>query len=210
MFESREAAGEKLAEKLLSYAHRKDVIVLGLPRGGVVVAKKVAEKLAVPLDILAVRKIGMPGNPELAIGAVTPDGQKFFDWSFIATIGIDEEYIKKSVEKEIGEAQRRVALYRAGRTDLHLHGKTVILVDDGVATGATIKVAIQSVKASGAQKIVVAVPVAPQSFIHTIKNKIDSIICLEVPDAFYAVGSYYKNFTQVDDDEVARLLKNEG
>jgi putative phosphoribosyl transferase len=209
MFEDRQEAGELLSERLSDYKKDKNAIVIGLPRGGVVVAYVVAKKLDLPLDIVVPRKVGAPGNKELAIGAITVDGEKVLDREIISMFKIKKEYLDQEIENEKKEAERRLKLYRKGRPPLDLHEKTAILVDDGVATGSTMIAAIKSVQAKGAKKIVVAIPVSPPEFFGKVKDKkikIDEIICLQTPGDFAAVGAYFKKFDQVEDDEVVRLL----
>jgi len=207
MFEDRNDAGEQLAELLVSYKNKKNTIVIGLPRGGVVTASRIAKKLNLPLDIIVARKIGMPGEPEAAMGAITVDGQNVFDFKMISQASIDQDYIDNQVEKEKKKAKRSLEMYREKRQPLDLDGKTVILVDDGVATGSTMKVAIKSVKTQKAKKIIIAVPVAPQSFLKDIASNVDEIICIEIPKYFIAVGMAYKNFAQTEDEEVISLMK---
>lgn len=207
MFKDRKEAGVNLSKRLKEYEGKKDVIVIGLPRGGVVLAYQISKKLKLPLDVIAPRKISMPGSPEAAIGAITPDGQKVFDWTLISEVGIERDYIDNEIEKEKREGERRLKIYRAGKPKLELKDKIVILVDDGVATGSTMSVSIKSVRAQNAKKIIIAVPVAPQSFLEKIKSEVDQIICLEVPEYFVAIGQFYKSFDQVEDDQVIDLLR---
>lgn len=207
MFEDRTDAGKKLANKLQSYKKNNNTIVIGLPRGGVVVAFQVAQKLNLPLDIVAPRKISLPDNPEAAIGAITPDGHKVFDDSFIADWGIKQEYLDKKVAKEIAEAKRRIKLYRENKKPLKLKDKIVIIVDDGIATGSTMSVTIQSIRSQNPKKIIIAIPVAPGEFLQKIASRVNEIICLETPSDFGAVGQVYKNFTQTTDDEVVDLMR---
>lgn len=206
MFKDRRDAGTKLALKLRSYKDSAHAIVLGLPRGGVVVAYEVAKQLNLPLDIIVACKISLPINPEMALGAITSDGETVFDNEIIQMLQVGQDYIDHEVEKEKKEALRRLACYRKNKKSLSLQGKIVILIDDGVATGATMKVAIKSVSAMGAKKIIIAIPVAPPEFIQEIKKKVDAVICLEEPEGFVAVGAYYENFAQVKDAEVIDLL----
>jgi predicted phosphoribosyltransferase len=207
MFENRKDAGEKLVNRLQNYKNRQNTIVVGLPRGGVVVAFEVAQKLQLPLDIVATRKISMPGNPEAAIGAVTPDGNKVFDQDFISEVEIEQDYLDNEIAKEIKEAKRRIKVYRENRKPLNLAGKTVLVIDDGVATGSTIRAAVKSIRSQDAKKIVIAVPVAPREFLKKIASEVDEIVCLETPPYFVAVGEVYKDSTQTSDDEVVRLMR---
>jgi len=207
MFKDRKEAGQRLATHLQNYKNKKDTIVIGLPRGGIVVAFEVAKSLKLPLDIVAPRKISMPGNPEAAIGAVTPDGNKILDWELISELEIERDYIDSEIAKEIKEGQRRTKIYRAGRKPLNLKNKTVILIDDGVATGSTMMAAIKSVRSQNAKKIIIAVPVAPDEFLEKVASESDKIICLEAPENFFAVGQAYTNFAQTEDEEVVSLIK---
>ena len=207
MFENRKDAGEKLASQLQNYKNCRNTIVIGLPRGGIVVAFEVAQKLHLPLDIVAPRKISIPGNPEAAIGAVTSDGNEVFDQILISEFGIKQDYLDNEIAKEIKEAKRRIKLYRESREPLNLSGKTVIVVDDGVATGSTIAVAVKSIRSQNAKKIIIAVPVAPREFLKKIASEAEEIVCLETPPHFVAVGEVYKDFTQTNDDAVIRLMR---
>lgn len=205
MFENRSQAGKLLSKKLGSYK-KQEAVVLGLPRGGVVVAAEIAKALHLPLDIVVTRKVGAPENPELAIGAITEDGNGFFDQAFIESYQVDPDFLQQEIEKEKEEAHRRQLLYRAGRPSLNLKNKIVILVDDGVATGFTLKAAIASIRIKKPKKIVVAVPVGPKETICEIKQEADDLVVLENPEIFRAVGEFYQNFDQVSDDEVMALL----
>lgn len=196
IFQDRQEAGEFLAEKLVSYRGR-DAIVIGLPRGGVVVAAQVAKALGLPLDIIVARKIGAPSNPELAVGAITEEGAAFY--------GVAPEFIQQEIEQAKKEAKRRVALYRGDRPTLSLKEKIVILVDDGIATGFTMKAAVASVKMKKAKKVVVAVPVGPKETIKQLQKEVDEVIVVLVPPNFHAVGEFYLNFDQVSDEKVRSL-----
>lgn len=206
-FFDRQDAGEQLAPLLSAYKKDKNAIVIGLPRGGVETAYAVALALQLPLDIICPRKIGAPMNPEYAIGAITESGQGFFDTRAIDMLGTTKQYIDEAVKKEIQKIQTRLALYRTGMPARNLHSKTVILVDDGLATGATMLAAIKTAKAEQAKKIVVAIPVSPRDTYLRIKNEVDEVQCLSVPDDFYAVGQYYRSFNQTSDEEVIALMK---
>lgn len=203
MFKDRIEAGTILAAALKAYKDKDDTIVIALPRGGVVVAYYVAQALNLPMDIIVARKIGMPNNPEAAIGAITVDGQEELDRGFIKQVGITQDYIDLEIAKERKEAERRMTLYRGDRPALDLQNKTVLLVDDGVATGSTIRVAIKSAYVQGAKKVVIAVPVAPAEFVRDTR---EDIICIKMPDDFIAVGGAYRNFEQVENDEVIRYM----
>lgn len=205
-FLDRKDAGLQLAKKLISYKNHPNTIVLGLPRGGVVTAAEIAKQLQLPLDIICARKIGAPNNPELAIGAVTETGEGYFNQDILDYIGVSSAYIQTQIEQEKKEAERRLRVYRQNRPPLNLKGKTAILVDDGIATGATMKASIQSVKASGADKIIVAAPVSAIETFDRIKEEVDEAIVLTTPIPFYAVGEFYRDFSQTTDKEVIDLL----
>jgi len=207
IFKDRQDAGKKLAQKLLAYQDEKNTLVLGLPRGGVVVAKEVAEVLHVPLDIIVTRKMGAPDNPEFAIGAVDEKGHAVFNEEALEDLGISEEYKKEILEKEKKEAHHRLKLYRKNRPPLELKDKIVILVDDGLATGATMRAAVYSAKAKKAKKVIVAVPVAAPSSLEKLRGESDELICLDAPYFFGAVSSFYEHFDQTMDEEVTQLLK---
>ena len=205
MFTNRKEAGLKLAAKLSEYKD-KDAVVLALPRGGIVVGCEIAKALNAALDIIAVRKIGYPGNPEFAVCAVDEKGTLLCDP--IQKAMIDKEWLKEEAERQQNEAKRRSKLYRIGKAPLSLAGKIVILTDDGIATGLTIRLAIQSVKAQKPKKVIVAVPVAPTEVASIIKKEVDELIVLEPPEDFLgAVGAHYLDFRQVEDDEVIALMR---
>lgn len=207
MFIDRRDAGSQLAQRLKKYRWQKGVLVLALPRGGVVTGFEIARSLDAPLDVLIVRKIGFPGQPELAIGAVSETGAVVLNESIISSYGVSEDYVKKEISRQEEEISRRVKLYRKGRSISELEGKTVILVDDGVATGATVKAAIATLKKEKITKLVLALPVGPPEAAAELKEMVDDFICLEVPAYFGAVGAFYEDFTQVSDDEVVEMLE---
>lgn len=207
IFKDRVDAGQKLAKALEKYKGRKETLVLALPRGGVVVGFEVARILNLPLDLVIPRKIGAPSNPEFAIGAITEEGEGIFNKEVIRNYGISEEYINKTVEEEKKEAQRRLKTYRGDRPSLNLIGKTVIIVDDGIATGLTMRAAIKSVKNRDPEKIVVAVPCAAKDSVEQIKKEVDEVVCLHTPIFFGAVGAFYQSFDQTTDEEVINLMK---
>jgi predicted phosphoribosyltransferase len=196
----------KLAEKLGQYRDRGDVIVLALPRGGVVTGFEIARLLNVPLDVLIVRKIGFPGQEELAAGAVSETGSVVFNRDIMAMGGLSEEFLQREVERQKQEIDRRVALYRSGRGLAGLEGRTVILIDDGVATGATVKAAVAALKQEKLAKLVLALPVAPPETVNVLRAMVDELVCLETPQYFMAVGAHFQDFTQVTDQEVVELL----
>lgn len=207
IFKNRSDAGQRLAKELSRYRNAPQAIVLGLPRGGVVTAYEIARALGLPLDVTCPRKIGAPFNPELAIGAITETGKTFFNDDVIGQLGVTRDYIAQAMEKEKIRAEERSLLFRKGKAPLNVKGMTVILVDDGLATGATMKAAIQSVKEGGASKTVVAIPVAPPDTLREIASMVDEVVCLSAPVFFSAVGQFYEDFSQTEDYEVIELLR---
>lgn len=207
IFKDRKDAGKQLAERLTLYRDKADVIVLGLPRGGVTVAYEIARVLHCPLDILIVRKIGFPGDPELAVGAVSETGSVVFNEDIVSRYRVSREYLERETARQKEEIARRITLYRGGSGVPNLAGKTVILVDDGVATGATAKAAISTLKQEQIAKLVVALPVATQEAQRNIAPLVDEWVCLQTPAGFRAVGQYYSDFSQVEDQEVVAMLK---
>jgi putative phosphoribosyl transferase len=205
-FADRREAGQRLAAKLVAYKDRADVIVLGIPRGGVVVAAEIARALAAPLDIFITRKIGAPFNKELAIGAVASDGTVFVDRALIHELRLSEQQVAQASAAQIREIHRRVALYRRDRPPLDLQNKVVILTDDGVATGATTLAALRALKKQNPQRVVLAVPVAPRPVVPHLREECDELVLLDAPEPFFAVGYFYEDFGQVTDDEVIELL----
>lgn len=207
MFIDRKDAGSQLAKRLEGYSEKKGAIILALPRGGAATGFEIARQLRLPLDVLIVRKIGFPGQEELAVGAVSETGTIALNESLIRTANVPREYIDAAVAKQKEEIRRRVQLYRGGKGIMGLEGKTVILVDDGVATGATMKAAIETLKREGLSRLVVAVPLAPPDTAEELGKMADEFICLETPWDFMAVGAHYQNFYQVSDDEVVEMLR---
>ncbi|MFA5128777.1 MAG: phosphoribosyltransferase [Patescibacteria group bacterium] len=207
IFKNRVEAGQKLAETLKKFKDAQGTLILALPRGGVVVGFEVAKTLSLPMDIIVPRKIGAPGNPEFAIGAITEQGVGIFDEMVIGTYGITESYLQNEIKKEKAEAERRLKLYRGTRPPLDLKNKTVIIVDDGLATGMTMRAAIKTAKKLRAEKIIVAIPVTSPEAAELVKKEVDEIIYLEAPAFFGAVGSFYEEFGQTTDEEVIDLLK---
>lgn len=206
-FLNRAEAGRLLAIRLASYAKRSDVIVLGLPRGGVPVAFEVAQRLQVPLDICLVRKLGVPGHKELAMGAIASGGVRVLNYDLISWLNINSKTIDHVAERELRELQRRDRAYRGDRPQPDLCDRTVILIDDGLATGATMQSAIAIVQQQHPRQVIVAVPVAPQETCDKLKAEVDEIICLITPEPFYAIGLWYENFAQTTDAEVCSLLE---
>lgn len=206
MFRDRKEAGKLLADALSFLKGRKDVIVLAIPRGGVPVAKEVSESIGAPLDLVITRKIGAPGNPELAIGAVTQEGESIIDPELVSTLLVSRDYLKEEARRQSDEIRRRLKRYRGDREYPKLEGKTVVIVDDGIATGSTVRAAIQSVRSRRAATIILAVPVGPPDTITELSKIADRIVCLSTPEPFYAIGEFYNEFEQVEDDEVRELL----
>lgn len=206
LFRDRQEAGEKLAEGLTEYKNAVDVVVLGLPRGGVVVAYEVAKKLNLPLDIVVPRKIGAPMNPEYAIGAITESGDAVLNEAEAAMV--NQEWLQREMFKEKEEAERRLKIYRGGRAPLDLQGKRVIIIDDGVATGWTMRAAIKSVKTKGSKEIIVAVPHGAADSLEILKKEADEVVALFVPEWYGAVGAFYEDFSQTSDGEVINLMKS--
>lgn len=209
MFIDRSDAGQKLAPLLAKYKGKPDVLVIGLPRGGVVLAYEVAHYLGAPLDVICPRKVGAPHNPELAIGAVTETGDGYFNDHLIQQLGVSQSYLEAECAKEKERARQRLALFRKGLPPLDFKGKTIILVDDGLATGATMKAAIQTARQQQAAKIAVAVPISPPDTAQEIKALCDEFYCLESPWIFQAVGQFYHDFGQTEDAEVVAILQSE-
>ncbi|MCL4229458.1 phosphoribosyltransferase [Candidatus Dependentiae bacterium] len=206
-FKDRADAGQQLALLLSAYKHSPNVLVVGLVRGGVPVAAEIARELVVPLDIVVVRKIGAPGMPELAVGALTQTGQSILNYAMMQTMGITEQQIAPIIRQEQKELARRLSVYREDKKSPNYADKTVILVDDGIATGATMQAAIASVKELGAKRLVLAVPVCPAEVAQKLSELVDEFICLEQqPDYFPAVGYFYEHFEQVEDETVKSLM----
>src|SRR2546422_1051280 len=205
-FQNRLEAGRILAENLEKYADRDDVIVLGLPRGGVPVANEVAKRLRAPLDVFIVRKLGVPGFEELAAGAIASGGVRVLNQDVVRAIPYASEAIEAITAKETAELQRREQIYREGRPAPELRDKIVILVDDGLATGATMRAAVKALQQRGAAKIVVAVPVGPPDTCREFEDEADEVVCASEPEFFQAVGQYYEDFSPTSDDGVRELL----
>jgi putative phosphoribosyl transferase len=206
-FADRAEAGRILASKLSTYSGRNDVIVLGLPRGGVSVAFAVAGTLRVPLDALVASKIGTPWERELAMGALAEGGMQVLDLSIVKSLCVSEENIQEATATARKELEARERLYRGGRPPLELEGKVVIVVDDGIATGCSILAAIAAVRRRSPARVVVAVPVAPASGCSAIRMEADEVISVAEPEMFLAVSQWYEDFTQISDEDVRRLLE---
>jgi len=209
-YHDRSEAGRYLAGKLTAYAGRPDVLVLALPRGGVPVAYEVARALDVPLDVFLVRKLGVPGREELAMGAIASGGVLLTNEDVVRGLRIGPEVIRQAVEREQAELERREREYRDDRPPPDVHGKTVILIDDGLATGASMRVAVAALRQRGPARLVIAVPIAAPSTCNELREEVDEIICARTPEPFYAVGLWYEDFSQTTDDEVRALLSRAG
>jgi len=210
IFKDRVDAGHQLAIRLSAYANRDDLVVLGIPRGGVSVAFEVAQDLNAPLDIFLSRKLGVPGHEELAFGAIAAGDGRYLDKQVIAAAGISEQQIERVTRDVKDTLQQRALLYRGNRPSLDVSGKTVILVDDGIATGASVYAAISALRQMKPAKLVLAVPVAPASTCAWLRPEVDQLICVHAPEEFYAVGQFYESFPQVEDIEVQDLLQRAG
>jgi putative phosphoribosyl transferase len=205
-FRTRTEAGKLLARELTAYANCQDLLVLGLPRGGVPVAYEVAKALDAPLDICLVRKIGVPGHQELAMGAIASAGVRVLNYDVVSSLAISEQIINQVTANESQELQRRDRAYRGDRPPLNVKNRTVILVDDGIATGSTMRAAITLLQQQQPHRIVVAVPVAPPETCEQLSEQVDEVVCLKMPERMYAVGVWYEDFSQTTDDEVCYLL----
>jgi putative phosphoribosyl transferase len=206
LFADRADAGRQLADALEEYVDNPNVAVLALPRGGVPIGYEVARKLHAPLDVYVVRKLGVPGHEELAMGALASDGTCVVDDDLIESLGIDETALEDVVQREIGELRRREIAYHEARPPLDIRGKIAIVVDDGLATGATMRAAATALRARRPIAIVVAVPVATPRTCASLQRVVERVVCVHTPEPFHAVGLYYQNFEQTSDDEVRRLL----
>jgi len=209
IFPNRFEAGKQLADKLLEtldLTSNSSLVVLAIPRGGVVIGSQLASILKCPLEVIVTKKIGAPGNPELAIGAVGLVGEPVIDENLAARVGVDEAYLQSKIANLKSEIARRVKEYQGEKPAINLKDKLVIITDDGVATGATMKAAIEIARQENPQKIMVAVPVIAKDALKEIEGLADEVIYLEAPDLFFAVGQFYQEFDQVSDEEVKKLL----
>ena len=202
----RRTAGERLAERLQRY-RAQDPVVVALPRGGVPVAYEIAARLGAPLDILIVRKIGAPGNPEYGLGAVVEGGTRFLDEARVRAVGHTVRDLGPTIAREEAEVERRAREYRAGKPATDLRDRTVILVDDGVATGGTVLAALRALRKRSPRQVVVALGVAPPDTVEALRAEVDDIVVLLVPEQFFAVGEWYRQFPQLSDEEVRRFLE---
>lgn len=207
IFKDRTEAGQFLAEKLTGYANRADVVVLALPRGGVPVAYEVANRLKAPLDVFVVRKLGVPGQEELAMGAIASGGVRVLNPDVLSYVRIHEAIIDQITEFETSELKRRERLYRGNRPPLEVKGKTVIIVDDGLATGSSMRAAVKALRQKHPKKVIVAVPVGARETCDSFENQVDTLaVCAITPEPFRAVGLWYQDFSQTTDEEVRELL----
>lgn len=207
VFENREEAGKKLASKLKNFQSKKNLIVLAIPRGGLVVGKELSQALGCPLDIIVTKKIGAPGNPELAIGAVGIMGEPVINEELAVRVGADEKYLQKEIANRQAEVKRRIKEYRGDKPSLKLRNKIVIITDDGVATGATMEAAVEVVRQQEPKKIIIAIPVIARDSLERLEEKADEVIYLDAPIMFFAVGQFYQQFGQVSDREVKEILE---
>jgi putative phosphoribosyl transferase len=208
IFANRAQAGRLLAERLQSYTKRPDVTALGIPRGGVAVAFEIAEALGVPLDVFVARKLGVPSQEELAFGAIASGGVRVLDPEIISAVGISDADIQEVTAQEQRELQRRERLYRGARAPLDIRGRTVILADDGIATGSSLRAAISALRQLQPARLIVAAPVAPHSTCGRLRQEVDDLVCVEMPRSFRAIGEFYEDFEQVTDREVTDLLRH--
>jgi putative phosphoribosyl transferase len=208
-FADRHEAGRRLAAALGHYGDRDDVVVLGLPRGGVPVAYEVARALGAPLDVFLVRKLGVPGHEELAMGAIASGGVMVLNEDVVAATGVGPEEIAAVASRELQTLTRQERSFRGDRPPVEIHERVAIVVDDGLATGATMRAAVRALRDQGAKAIVVAVPIAPRETCEALRREVDEVVCLATPDPFMAVGLWYRDFAPVGDDEVRVLLAEE-
>ena len=207
LFTDRVDAGRQLAAHLDDYRNRDDVLVLGLPRGGVPVAYEVARALGAPLDVFVVRKLGAPGREELAMGAIASGGARVLNRRVVEAYGVSEEAVERVADREAVELARREQAYRGQRPPPAIEGRTVILVDDGLATGASMRAAVAALREHGAERVVAAVPVSAAETCAEFEDRVDEMVCARTPEPFFAVGMWYEDFAATTDDEVRRLLK---
>jgi len=205
MFRDRTEVGRLLAERIKKI-HFRNPVVLAIPRGGVPVAREIAMAIRAPLDLVITRKVGFPGEPEFAIGSVTQEGHLIVDRKTVSSMGVSEKYLKEETERQTEEIKSRMERYRGKRPYPDISGKNVIIVDDGIATGNTILAAIDSVRRKNPASITLAIGVAPPDTVAKLSRSVDSIVCLETPEPFFAIGEFYASFEQVQDDEVRRIL----
>jgi predicted phosphoribosyltransferase len=205
-FPNRTIAGRALALALDHYAGREDAVVLALPRGGVPAGREIALRLRIPLDIIIVRKLGLPGQPEVAMGAIAGGGFRTMNPGIVATAGITNDELNSVIQSEQSELERREHLYRGGRPPADLKGRAVILVDDGIATGATMRVAMQAVRHAGAARLIVATPVVHPAMLEELRGEADEVVALFTPGDLHSIGQWYDDFPQLTDEEVRAML----
>lgn len=205
LFRNRVEAGKRLGEALKDLKG-SDLIVLGIPRGGVVVANEVANALGAPLDVIVTRKISPPGEPEYALGAVTQEGEVMLDRQAAETLGADRDYLDSEIARKREEVRERTLKFRGDVSFPSLAGKVVVVVDDGIATGSSVEAAVMSIKKRKPKEVVIAVPVAPSDAVEALADGGDRVVCLETPRFFFAIGEFYRDFEQVSDEEVRRIL----
>lgn len=205
-YRNRENAGQDLAKRLKTYVNRPDGVVLALPRGGINVAFEVAKALNLPLDVVVVRKLGVPDQPELAMGAIASGGVRVLNQELLHQSHISDERVESVAQEEGKELERQERLYRNGRPAAVLKHKTIILIDDGLATGATMRAAVNAIKEQNPKQIIIAVPVATPSMCQELESEVDEIICLKTPEPFISVGTWFDDFSQTTDEEVIQLL----
>ncbi len=204
-FENRQEAGRLLAQQLDTYRGWR-AVVLGIPRGGIVVARELADALQADMDLMLAHKLGSPGQPELAMGSVTEDGHLLLNEEVVAALGVDDAHIQQEKARQMAEIKRRTGLFRRARERVPLTGKTVIITDDGVATGATMRAGVIAARRRGAARVVVAVPVAPPDTAAALRTVADTVVCLATPEPFYGIGAFYADFHQIPDEEVLAAL----
>lgn len=209
IFHNRRDAGKQLATHLEQFQNRPDAIVLGIPRGGIVVADEIARALHVPLDVFITHKLGAPKNPELAIGAIAGDGTLVLDQPSIQQLGISEKLVEQEYAKQMREIKRRTKLFRHNKPPLVLQDKIIIVADDGIATGATVLVALIALRKQKPARLIIAAPVAPAHILPELRRHCDELVLLVTPADFYAVGYFFENFGQVEDDQVVEILKRD-
>lgn len=206
MFRDRVDAGQRLAERLLPY-RAQDPVIVSLPRGGAQVGFQIAVAIRAPLDVLVVRKVGVPDQPELALGALAEGGELYLDRGLLRLLDIPDEELQRVVLDETAELSRRVSLYRRDRPPLNLRGRTAIVVDDGVATGSTVRVALQAIRKREPRAVVLAVPVAAADTAEHLLHEVDGLVCLEAPEYLHAISLWYEAFAQLTDEDVVFLLE---
>jgi putative phosphoribosyl transferase len=207
LFQDRTEAGQLLARELMAYADQPNVIVLGLPRGGIPVAFEVAQALRAPLDVFVVRKLGTPGQRELAMGAIATGGVRVMNESLVQMLGIPADVIDEISREEEVELKRRELAYRGSLSEPEVHGRTVILIDDGVATGSTMRAAVRALRKQHPARLIIGVPTAARSACRALQPQVDEFVALTMPEPFYAVGAWYRRFDQTSDEQVTDLLK---